>query len=322
MMNKKNLSVVMAGAMLATSVAPVLADTTTTEIKDKYEITSENAGKMIREIENLLASKKFYKYDKTAAGELSSYADTSVYRIGIANNSGEVQSGEGVINIGSAAGSVLNNKYVYKDTVELRKQLDNATNFESGHVVTVTVYELGYVEKDGKVLSVGDTAASGQDVYNQSELDKFESYVTNGVSDTSGSLQDFEDAVTNKWITGIKKVNNQKYTIELASFKSGTLDHNTIDVNLGDKVLDFTKPLDAEGLEIPVPSTNKDSIASKITGFAVKETAGSKDQDIALTNAKLLTTVEVSAATGSYTTTCDELYDGLMLTEKGHDLMN
>ncbi len=28
-MNKKNLSVVLAGAMLATSVAPVLADTTT-----------------------------------------------------------------------------------------------------------------------------------------------------------------------------------------------------------------------------------------------------------------------------------------------------
>ncbi len=53
-MNKKRLSVVMAGAMLASSVAPVLA----AEVKS-YEVNGSNKGILIRDLRNLLTSKVF-----------------------------------------------------------------------------------------------------------------------------------------------------------------------------------------------------------------------------------------------------------------------
>ena len=49
-MNKKRLSVVMAGAMLASSVAPVLADTTTVE---KSEVSANELGLLQKEIREL-----------------------------------------------------------------------------------------------------------------------------------------------------------------------------------------------------------------------------------------------------------------------------
>ena len=56
-MNKKRLSVVMAGAMLASSVAPVLAAETTTQ-KD-YTVNNSNKGLLIRDLRNFVNSKIF-----------------------------------------------------------------------------------------------------------------------------------------------------------------------------------------------------------------------------------------------------------------------
>ena len=53
-MNKKRLSVVMAGAMLATSVAPVLAE----EVK-ATEISANELGLLQEEVRSLVESKKF-----------------------------------------------------------------------------------------------------------------------------------------------------------------------------------------------------------------------------------------------------------------------
>ena len=56
-MNKKRLSVVMAGAMLASSVAPVLA-------AESYEVNGSNKGILIRDLRNLLTSKVWKKQKK------------------------------------------------------------------------------------------------------------------------------------------------------------------------------------------------------------------------------------------------------------------
>ena len=53
-MNKKKLSVVMAGAMLASSVAPVLAAEVT-----KTEMSASEAGLLIRKVRETLTSKVF-----------------------------------------------------------------------------------------------------------------------------------------------------------------------------------------------------------------------------------------------------------------------
>ena len=57
-MNKKRLSVVMAGAMLASAVAPVMAAEANTTQKD-YEVNGSNKGLLIKELRNLLTDKIF-----------------------------------------------------------------------------------------------------------------------------------------------------------------------------------------------------------------------------------------------------------------------
>ena len=57
-MNKKKLSVVMAGAMLASSVAPVLADTTTSET------SASELGLLIKKVRETLESKNLQMKQK------------------------------------------------------------------------------------------------------------------------------------------------------------------------------------------------------------------------------------------------------------------
>ena len=63
-MNKKKLSVVMAGAMLASSVAPVLAADL-----EKSEYSAAQLGLLKKELRELLESKKFHSTDKNLPGE-------------------------------------------------------------------------------------------------------------------------------------------------------------------------------------------------------------------------------------------------------------
>ena len=69
-MNKKRLSVVMAGAMLASSVAPVLA--AETEANKKYEVSANDLGVVKSELRTFLNSKKFHMTD-------TQFANKSVY---------------------------------------------------------------------------------------------------------------------------------------------------------------------------------------------------------------------------------------------------
>ena len=69
-MNKKKLSVVMAGAMLASSVAPVLAAETTAD--KKYEVSANDLGVVKSELRTFLNSKKFHMTD-------TKFANKSVY---------------------------------------------------------------------------------------------------------------------------------------------------------------------------------------------------------------------------------------------------
>ena len=75
-MNKKRLSVVMAGAMLASSVAPVLA----AEVQ-KSEVSANEKGLLLEELRTLLETNKF------ANDELNKdFAGKSVYKIYVNGN--------------------------------------------------------------------------------------------------------------------------------------------------------------------------------------------------------------------------------------------
>ena len=76
-MNKKRLSVVMAGAMLASSVAPVLAAETNTNAA-KHELSANDLGILKRELRTFLNSKKYHVADSQFAGESVYYFTTNL----------------------------------------------------------------------------------------------------------------------------------------------------------------------------------------------------------------------------------------------------
>ena len=75
-MNKKKLSVVMAGAMLASSVAPVLAAETTAD--KKYEASASDLGLVKKGVREFLATKTFHMADKNFAGKSVYYFTTNL----------------------------------------------------------------------------------------------------------------------------------------------------------------------------------------------------------------------------------------------------
>ena len=71
-MNKKRLSVVMAGAMLASAVAPVMA---AEEVKS-YEVSSNDLGLLTAKLREVMESKKFHNTDKN-----KDLAGKSIYKL-------------------------------------------------------------------------------------------------------------------------------------------------------------------------------------------------------------------------------------------------
>ena len=98
-MNKKKLSVVMAGAMLASSVAPVLAATAnhsndTWELDDttgkKYTVNGSNRGTLVKELRNLLLSKVYADVKENESVKVGNgtvdVRNTSVYEVKVGVN--------------------------------------------------------------------------------------------------------------------------------------------------------------------------------------------------------------------------------------------
>ena len=112
-MNKKKLSVVMAGAMLATSVAPVLAAEVTPET-----IESDQRGLVMEGIRNLMKSKML---DGTADTDDSAYGFTIVAK------------GESDKNTNGTLKATL-----YNDLADINSQIKTLTDTSEK---TIRVYE-------------------------------------------------------------------------------------------------------------------------------------------------------------------------------------
>ena len=150
-MNKKKLSVVMAGAMLATSVAPVLAATDT--------VVNENErGLVIRRLRELLLSKSFSKVESNKEKMLdtvSGFTDEpgdSVYYVKIGNK-----------------------LYDATRINELEKAIQDAAP-----LTTIEVYDRGFVEKDGKVYNYALETIKTNKIYSEKDLEDVANDFNNG----------------------------------------------------------------------------------------------------------------------------------------------
>ncbi|MED9948677.1 MAG: cell wall-binding repeat-containing protein [Peptacetobacter hiranonis] len=271
-MNKKRLSVVMAGAMLASAVAPVLAAT------PQYEVNGSNRGLLIKELRELMLSKTFANeaVNKEFAGECVFY----------------VQMGKG-----------LDVKQFY--TVESIPKMEEAINAAPVGTV-IEVVNGGYVEKNGKYyhFALEDKVTETEKTFNKASLkeaaDKFKANKENYPAIYS---MDFD---------------GETLTVELRKAADETK-LETVTFKAGDKELDFSKPVDVNGdvLDGRTPQSDWSDLA---TFKPVVSTEKIKKGDPI--DEKVVARLTVSDADSKVNVKLSDLYDGLLLTSKGQELLD
>ena len=270
-MNKKKLSVVMAGAMLASSVAPVLA----AEVQ-KSEMSADNLGLLIRDLKAKLNSAKFA--DETVNG---TYAGKSIYALKIKGAS----------------------NFLSLDVDSTQAQFQAVLgNLKPGTVIEV--HSKGY-EKVGE----GENAKyyANEEVaktYNATELAGLETKF-----DNSGIQDPFKNIVNSVAVAGSDETTT--FTITFKGANAAALG-NTLVLKVGDKELDFGKYYDAAtGVKKDMPNSGSVG-ATDFLGFP--EAEGKETSKIESEKLE-----EITITSGGNNLSVEDIYDGLMLTTKGHD---
>ena len=286
-MNKKRLSVVMAGAMLASSVAPIMAAEETT-------IPEAQKGNLITEITDLLFdAPRFSKDVRNTIG--SDRKEGSVYTVKI---NGE----ENTTIYAATKGDKLKSTFQKTVQTEINK-------LKVGDKVELVA--LGYRE---------DKDAKGNKLILSSEVsDKYTD--ANLTEDKAGSIEAELDELARNSSTSAKYslviasrgYNNGegKYVITLTEDAANAYGEKTIEILKDSLRLDFTK-------YIKKSDASKDDMknlasAGDFDGFPTKTI----DVDIA---DKVEKTYKI--ATDGTTLALSDIFDGVMLTEKGYALLN
>ena len=288
-MNKKKLSVVMAGAMLATSVAPVLAAETMP--MDQRGLVLDAVRKLMKE--NLLEGNHDYNPSKP----VSAVGFTAV----------EKGKSDKDIN-----GKVLN----------LKNSLSDLDELKDGYAkdMTIRVYKKETrLNEKGKLtdeVKVGTVITGEERVYK-----------------TVGELNDIENKIKNnkfieraEWVTKddkgqAKKEDGMKVILNAVEDPNASEPvKKVIILKLGDKVLDFTKPVDANGYELDITKESDVQKFDHFKTFVEDKVATNTDK---LKGIELLNEIDlVGEASNSDAIMVSDLYDGLMLTDKGVELLD
>ena len=285
-MNKKKLSVVMAGAMLATTVAPVMAATTSEE-------SANQLGLLIGKVRDILESKKFSDNEKrNTIDGVGNVSGQSVYYVKI--------------------NGVVNND-ISKATKEGGMALQEALQTALGNLApgtTVEIWSRGFVTEGS-----GDN----EQIF-ATELKT--NYSKEDMADTSNLVKTIKNIPTktnNKKIladsNAVTVVPNQSVTINLQ--KGSGVASGKIVIKPGDKVLDFAQYLNNSGNATTINSANPAN-PSDFHGFPKKSVNAITDyQPVA---DSLYETINITG-TAPNTFKTSDLFNGVMLTTEGHDLL-
>ena len=305
-MNKKKLSVVMAGAMLASSVSPVLAAT-------ESELDTSRLGSLVEKVHEQLTSKVF---DKTDA----KLANKSVYYV-------KINDKDAVVN-----GTAIKDMPITTDAEKeaLRLALQEAfKNLSAGD--KVEIYSHGFREdKDGKLFSETEavipkyelkTVADNEAL--KAEIEKIFTELNLKNSPLQNNLSGEQNASFDTTTPGQLKIrfamnlnlDNSKmpgYTIEDTFAQDAKGD--TLVIKGGDDKLDFTKYINASGVSTSFTKDDQTLNRSYIKGFPKAEAKADEIKDT------LEETIKITGTQHNYKTT--DLYDGLMLTTEGHKILS
>ena len=290
-MNKKRLSVVMAGAMLATSVAPVLA-------AEEVVATEVQKGTLINELTNKLWEAPSFSNDSrnSNTGVLNATVDRSnksVYTVKI----------DGVENA-----DIYNLTVKTGNNANLKSDLQAKIQEEINKLpvgAKVELVALGYreVEEKGKKLVL---ASESTTTYTSEELENTNGVVYTALEAARKSNKTAFESIVEKhgYIAG------KGYVIDLQKAAATTADMEEIVLNAGDTRLDFTNYIATNNAKKPLGS----SVISDFVEFA---TADAKNVDIA---DKVEATYKIEK--DGTTLALSDLFNGVMLTEKGQSLLN
>ena len=323
-MNKKKLSVVLAGAMLATSVAPVLA-AETTEVKE-YQLS--DVVLLTREIKKLMEDNKVSTNKALIADKLD---DSMAY------TSGDTRFVKEAVGKAMLAGESVYGIIIYNADGTVAKDASN----HSG-TAGQPIYNITNAETDIKAMTAGQTLK----VFKR-DTTKFNDEVIPGtsiaVNDQTVATYAKTDLVTvgNALEETFKKeaaliatskaksaiVDETKIAIN--SKKDGViltlraLDENgknkTIELKEGDEKLDFQLAYDAEGNLLD--ATNPDEV-QKFDHFG-KKVNTYHTSTLLTSNTLEKTSYKVVADKANVETVASsELYDGFALTSKGTELLS
>ena len=301
-MNKKKLSVVMAGAMLASSVAPVLA----AEVQ-KSEHSANELGLLQKELRELVQDNLFANDSKNNPKDkdgnpIGDVRNQSVYKIYVNNN----------IALGVDEKTPLNEKSTQADWQKVFNDLN------AGDVVKVV--SKGFKEVDGKLYHY-DFKEGAVETYTQSEVEGLDK-----IFYTSGKLNNqyskiVEKAGYNSDLKGyvVKFYNDVKIP--------GSLDEqDTLVLKEGDTKLKFETAVgknwetlsyytnEAQTEEAQLYAENPVEIED-FYGFVLSE----KVVNNGYSPIKSEVVREITITPGGYNFDISDLYDGLFLTTKGDE---
>ena len=283
-MNKKRLSVVMAGAMLASSVAPIMA-------AEEVTIPEAQKGNLITEITDLLFdAPRFSKDVRNTIG--SDRKEGSVYTVKI---NGE----ENTTIYAATKGDKLKSTFQKTVQTEINK-------LKVGDKVELVA--LGYRE---------DKDAKGNKLILSSEESK--TYTkANLTEDKAGSIEAELDDLEDNHLTQYGYIiesrgyneNSGEYVIKLKSDAAKAYGEETIVLKENSPRLDFTKFIKSDASTDEIGNLTS---AGDFYGFPTKTI----NVDIA---DKVEKTYKI--ATDGTTLALSDIFDGVMLTEKGYALLN
>ena len=285
-MNKKRLSVVMAGAMLASSVAPVLAATET----EKVEISSADKGTLIKELTDLLWTSPKYSNDIRNKGI-------------VGNRVYDVKVNSILINLSTA-----DTQAKVEDAV---RTAVNAANV--GEKIEIINNGFREVKEGEKTLIIGTET---QTKYTQAQLE--------GSTDVTGSILNQIDkfykdksGVGTKFFTIVESATYVSGKGFVFTFKDAAKDvyGKELVITTDTELMDFTKYYSDDNFTEESFSASLPAAETDFYGFA--KAAANVNTLIGATVEK-----EYTLTAGGTSVTIDDLYDGVMLKDKGQELLS